>query len=90
MILSLRSRFGICWNKCLENHNHIVKFVAFIYKSNPMSCTCNNYRMLLNAKNELTIKGLSVWNEICCKLNDNINVIKKMIDVRDEFKKCQG
>ncbi len=33
---------------------------------------------------------LSVWNERCCKLNDNINVIKEMIDVSDEFKECQG
>ncbi len=55
-----------------------------------MSCAGNNYRMLLNAKNELTIKGLSVWNDRYCKLNDSINVIKEMIDVRDEFKECQG
>ncbi len=40
-------------------------------------------------KNELTIEGLSLWNERCCKLNDSINVIKEMIDVRDEFKECQ-
>ncbi len=33
--------------------------VAFICKSNPISCTGNNYRMLLNAKNGLIIKGLS-------------------------------
>ncbi len=51
-----------------------------------MSCTGNNYRMLLNAKNELTIEELSVWNEICCKLNDSRNVIKEMVDVRDECK----
>ncbi len=69
---------------------YIVKYVAFICKSNPMSSAGNNYRMLLNAKNELTIEGLSVWNERCCKLNDSINVIKEMIDVRDEFKECQG
>ncbi len=56
---------------------------AFISKSNPMSCAGNNYRMLLNAKNELTIDGLSGWNERCCKLNDSIIVI------RDEFKECQ-
>ncbi len=55
-----------------------------------MSCAGNNYRMLLNAKNELTIEGVSVWNERCCKLNDSITVIKGMIDVRDEFKECQG
>ncbi len=46
--------------------------------------------MLLNAKNELIIEGLSVRNERCCKLNDSINVIKEMIDVRGEFKECQG
>ncbi len=67
-----------------------MKSVAFISKSNPMSCAGNNYRMLLNAKNELTIEGLSVWNEKCCKLNDSINVIKEMVDVRDEFKEFQG
>ncbi len=49
-----------------------------------------NYRMLLNAKHELTIEGLSVWNDRCYKLNDSINVIKEMVDVRDEFKECQG
>ncbi len=64
--------------------------VAFISKYNPMSCAGNNYRMLLNAKNEITIEGLSVWNERCCKLNDSINVIKDMVDVRDEFQECQG
>ncbi len=77
-------------NNCLENDNNVVKSVAFICKSNPMSCAGNNYRMLLNAKNELTIKVLSVWNERCCKLNDSIDVIKEMVDVRDEFKECQG
>ncbi len=35
-----------------------------------MSHAGNNYRMLQNDKNELTIEGLSVWNERCCKLND--------------------
>ncbi len=54
--------FVNCFNKCLENYN-VVKCIAFICKSNPMSCAGNNYIMLLNAKNELTIEGLSVWNE---------------------------
>ncbi len=78
------------FNKCLESDNNGVIYVAFICKSNPMSCAGNNYRMLLNVKNDLTIEGLSVWNERCCKLNDGINVIKEMVDVRDEFKECQG
>ncbi len=78
------------FNKYLEHDNNVVKSVAFICKSNPMSCADNNYRMLLNAKNELTMEGLSVWNERICKLIDSINVIKEMVDVRDEFKECQG
>ncbi len=41
-------------------------------------------------KKQLTIEVLSVWNERCCKLNDSINVVKEMVDVRDEFKECQG
>ncbi len=67
-----------------------MKSIAFICKFNPMSCAGNNYRMLLNAKNELTTEGVSVWNERCFKLNDSIIVIKEIIDVRDEFKECQG
>ncbi len=78
------------FNKCLKHDNNVVKSVAFICKSNPMSWADNNYRILLNAKNELTIEGLSVWYEICCKLNDSINVIKVTVDVRDEFNECQG
>ncbi len=48
------------FNKCLENDNNVVKSVAFICKSNLMSCAGNTYRMLLNAQNELTTEGLSV------------------------------
>ncbi len=75
-------------NKCLENDNNVVEFVAF----NLIQCLVQvyNYRMLLNDKNELTVEGLSVWNESCCKLNNSINIIKEMIGVRDKFKECQG
>ncbi len=38
LILSLRARFVNFFNKCLEHDNNVVKFVAFICKSNPMSC----------------------------------------------------
>ncbi len=51
LILSLRARIVNLFNKCLENDNNVVKSVAFITKSNPMSCAGNNYRMFLNAKN---------------------------------------
>ncbi len=37
-----------------------------------------------------TIKRLPICNEICCELNDSVNVIKEMIDVKDEFKLYQG
>ncbi len=89
LILSLRARFVNNFNKFFENDDNVVKSVAFISRSNPMSCAGNNYRMLLNVRYELTIEGLSVWNERCCKLNDSINVTKEMVDVRDEFKECQ-
>ncbi len=52
----MRARFVKFVNKCLENDNNEVKSVAFICNSYPMSCAGNNYRMLLNAKNELTIE----------------------------------
>ncbi len=50
LILSLRARFVNYFSKCLKNYNNVVKSVACICKSNPMSCAGNNYRMLLNAK----------------------------------------
>ncbi len=31
-----------------------------------------------------------IENIFNCKLNDSINIIKEMVDVRDEFKECQG
>ncbi len=51
-----------------------------------MLCAGNHYRMLLNAKNELKIEGLSVWTERCCKLKESISDIKEIIVVKDEFK----
>ncbi len=57
---NIRARFVKYFNKCLEHDNNVVKSIVFICKSNPMSCAGNNYKMLLNAKNELTIEGLSV------------------------------
>ncbi len=65
LILSLRARFVNSFYKFLANDNNVVKSVAFICKSNPMSCAGNNYRMLLNAKHELIIEGLSLSNESC-------------------------
>ncbi len=41
LILSLRARFVKNFNKCLEHDNNVVKSVAFICKSNPMSCAGN-------------------------------------------------
>ncbi len=43
LILNLRARFVNVFNKCLENDNNVVKSVAFICKSNPMSCAGKNY-----------------------------------------------
>ncbi len=72
LILTSTPRLMNLFNKYFESDNNVVKYIAFICKSNPMSCAGNNYRMLLNAKNELTIEGLSVWIERCCTLNDSV------------------
>ncbi len=55
--LGLKARFGGGGglNKGLENNSNVVKYVAFICKSNQISCADSNYRILLNDKNELTI-----------------------------------
>ncbi len=55
LILSFKSRFVKFFNKCTSCENGIVKTIAFICISNPMSCAGNNYKLLLNDQNEFGV-----------------------------------
>ncbi len=51
LILSLKSRFVNFFNMCMSCENDVVKTIAFIGISNPMSYAGNNYKLLLNDQN---------------------------------------
>ncbi len=53
LILSIKFCFVKYFNKCMSCENGVVKTIAPICNSNPMSCAANNYKLLLNDQNEL-------------------------------------
>ncbi len=90
LILSLKSCFIKYFNKCMSCENDVVKTIAFICISNPMSCAGNNYKLLLNNLNEFGVLDMTEWKMKYTELIDNVYVLKEMIDVRDGFKECVG
>ncbi len=54
---------------------------------NSMSCAGRNYREVLNACYDKQII-YNEWNSNCDEMKDCVNVLKEMIDIRDEFKHC--
>ncbi len=61
LILSLKSHFNNCFNKCMSCENDVVKTIAFICISNPMSCAGNKYKLLLNDQNEFRVLDMIEW-----------------------------
>ncbi len=57
LILSFKSHFVKYINKYISCENGVVKTVVFISISNPMSCSGNNYTLLLNDRNEFELEN---------------------------------
>ncbi len=68
----------------------LVKTIAFICISNPMSCAGNNYKLLLIDQNEFGVLEMIEWKMKYTELIDNVYVLKEMINVQDGFKECVG
>ncbi len=68
----------------------VVKTNAFICISNPMSCAGNNYKLLLNDQNEFGVSDMIEWKMKYIELNDNVYVLKELVEVGDGFKECVG
>ncbi len=66
------------FNKCISCENGVKSFIC---KSNPMSCACNNYKLLLNDQNEFGVLDMIEWKMKYTELIDNVYVLKEMIDV---------
>ncbi len=85
LLSNLKARFGKFFKKCREPKNKIVKAAATPALLNPMPCAGRNYRERLNACYNKKII-YNEWNLKCDKMKDCVNVLKEMIDIRDEFK----
>ncbi len=70
--------------------NGVVKTIAFINISNPMSCASNNYKLLLNDLNDFGVLDMIEWKMKYNELIDNVYVLNEMINVRDSVKECVG
>jgi hypothetical protein len=88
----LSYRFICFIKKCLVHGNSVVRNVALLALSNPMSCAGNNYRQVVNKYENVLNNPSCVYNEFYCMCEDNIDdiaVLRDMIDVRDGFKTCE-
>ena len=70
-MLNIKLRFKFFLN-CMNSSNDVIKSIAAICKDNPMSCAGNNYRMLLNTRNELVVEGVTVWGVMFNELSATV------------------
>ncbi len=90
LLVDLKSRFVKLFNNCMSCENDVVKTITFVCISNPMSCTGNNYKLLLNDQNESGVLDMIEWKMKYTEWIDNVYVLKTMINVQDGFKECVG
>ena len=75
---------------CLSTSNCIVKIITEIAICNPMSCSGDNYRELLDGQGTLNLEPcLLSWKFNLTNLIKNYTVYE-LIDMRDSIKECNG
>ena len=91
LILSLKKRFIKFISACLSTSNCIVKIITEIAICNPMSCSGDNYRELLDGQGTLNLEPcLLSWNYNLTNLRNDMYTFKELIDIRDGIKECNG
>ena len=76
---------------CLSTSNCIVKIITEIAICNPMSCSGDNYRELLDGQGTLNLEAcLLSWNYNLPNLRNDMYTFKELIDIRDGIKECNG
>ncbi len=61
--INFNPRFINFFNKCMSCQNDVVKSVASIGASNPVSCASNNYKLLLNDQNGFAVLDMIEWKK---------------------------
>ena len=76
---------------CLSTSNCIVKIITEIAICNPMSCSRDNYRELLNGQGTLNLEPCPLsWKYNLTNLRNDMYTFKELIDIRDGIKECNG
>ena len=69
----------------------IVKIITEIAICNPMSCSGDNYRELLDGQGTLNLEPyLLSWKYNLTNLRNDMYTFKELIDIRDGIKECNG
>ena len=84
LILSLKKKLIKFISACLSTSNCIVKIITEIAICNPMSCSGDNYRELLDGQGTLN------WDPCLLSWKYNLTNLRKLIDIRDGIKECNG
>ena len=75
----------------LSTSNCIVKIITEIAICNPMSCSGDNYRELLDGQGTLILEPcLLSWKYNLTNLRNDMYTFKELIDIRDGIKECNG
>ena len=86
LILSLKKCI-ICISACFSTSNCIVKIINEIDICNPMSCSGDTYRELLDGQGILILEPcLLSWKYNLTNLNNYIYMLNELIDMRDGIK----
>ena len=91
LILSLKTRFIKFISACLSTSNCIGKIITEIAICNPMSCSGDNYRELLDGQGTLNLEPrLLSWKYNLTNLRNDMYTFKELIDIMDGIKECNG
>ena len=90
LILSLNLKKNII-SACLSTSNCIVKIITKITTCNPMSCSGDNYREILDGQGTLNLEPcLLSWKYNLTNLKNDMYMLNELIDIRDGFQECNG
>ena len=91
LILSLENKFFKFISAYLSTSNCIVKILTEIAICNPMSCSEDNYRELLDGQGTLNLEPyLLSWKYYLTNLRNDMYTFNELIDIWDGIKECNG
>ena len=89
LILSLKIYKIKFISACLSTSNFVVNIITEITICNPMSCSWDNYRELLNGQGPINLEPcLLSWKYNLTNLRNDMYTLNELINIRDGIKEC--